>query len=65
MCPKALLPVLLEINALWEMTAEWAKSGKKKLPEIVFRSVRCLDPGLQDGGIGGVVYRIHAEKTAP
>jgi len=64
-CPKALLPVLLEINALWEMTFEWAESGKEELPEIVFRNVRCLDPGLEDGGVGGVVYRIHAEKMAP
>jgi len=29
LCPKALLPVLLEINAIWEMSAEWAESGKK------------------------------------
>ena len=65
MCPKALLPVLLEINALWEMTAEWAESGKEELPEIVWRNVRCLDPGLEDGGVGGVVYHIHAEKMAP
>ena len=65
MCPKALLPVLLEINALWETMFEWADSGKEELPEIVFRNVRCLDPGLEDGGVGGVVYRIHAEKMAP
>jgi len=65
MCPKALLPALLEINALWEMNAEWLESGKKELPEIVFRNVRCLDPGLEDGGVGGVVYRIHAEKMVP
>jgi len=62
MCPKALLPVLLEINALWEMTAEWADSGKQKLPEIVFRNVRCLDPGLENGGVGGVIYTIRNEK---
>lgn len=65
MCPKALLLVLLEINALWEMTAEWANSGKKRLPEIVWRNVRCLDPGPTEGGVGGVVYRIRAEKKAP
>ena len=65
MCPKALLPVLLEINALWETVAEWADSGKEELPEIVWRNVRCLDPGFEDGGVGGVVYRIHAEKMAP
>ena len=62
MCPRALLPVLVQINALWEMTFEWAESGKEELPEIVFRNVRCLDPGLEDGGVGGVVYRIRTEK---
>jgi hypothetical protein len=65
MCPKALLPVLLEINALWEMSAEWADSGRERLPEIVWRNVRCLDPGPEYGGAGGVVYRIHMEKAAP
>ena len=64
MCPRALLPVLLEINALWEMTMEWAESGKEELPEIVWRNTRCLDPGLEDGGVGGVVYTIHSEKIA-
>lgn len=64
MCPKALLPVLLEINALWETVMEWAEAGKEELPEIVWRSVRCLDPGLEDGGVGGVVYRIRSEKIA-
>ena len=62
MCPKALIPVLVEINALWEMTAEWAESGREQLPEIVFRNVRCLDPGLENGGVGGVVYTIRNEK---
>jgi len=65
MCPKALLPVLVQINALWEMNAEWAESGKEELPEIVWRNVRCLDPGLEDGGVGGVVYRIYPEKMVP
>lgn len=65
MCPRALLPVMVQINALWEMTSEWAESGKEELPEIVYRNVRCLDPGLEDGGVGGVVYRIHTEKIAP
>lgn len=64
MCPKALLPVLLEINALWEAIMEWAESCKEELPEIVWRNVRCLDPGLEDGGVGGVVYNIHSEKIA-
>ena len=62
MCPKALLPIMVQVSALWEMSAEWGTSGKDELPEIVFRNVRCLDPGLEDGGVGGVVYRIHMEK---
>ena len=62
MCPKAMLPVLVQIAAIWEMEVEWADARKEKLPEIVWRNVRCLDPGLEDGGVGGVVYRIRLEK---
>ena len=65
MCPKALLPVLAQIGAIWEMATEWAESGKEEQPEIVWRNIRCLDPGLEDGGVGGVVYRIGIEKIAP
>jgi hypothetical protein len=62
MCPKALLPLLTQIGAIWEMSAEWAESGREELPEIVWRNVRCLDPGFEYGGVGGVVYRIRIEK---
>jgi hypothetical protein len=65
MCPRALLPVLVQISAIWEMGVERAESGKTELPEIVFRNVRCLDPGLEDGGVGGVVYNIRQEKITP
>ena len=65
MCPRALLPILVQISSIWEMSAEWAESGKEELPEIVWRHIRCLDPGLEDGGLGGVVYRIYSEKMAP
>jgi hypothetical protein len=61
MCPKALLPVLMQINAIWEMSAEWGESGKESLAEIVWRNVRCLDPGLENGGVGGVIYNIRFE----
>ena len=65
MCPRALLPVIVQIDALWEMMAEWEESGKEEPAEIVFRNVRCLDPGPEDGGVGAVVYRLRAEKRAP
>ena len=62
MCSRALLPVMVQMNSITEMVAEWAEAGKEDLPEIVFRNVRCLDPGLEDGGVGGVIYRIRVEK---
>jgi hypothetical protein len=65
MCPRALLPIMVQINGIWEVVAEWAESGKEDLPEVVFRNVRCLDPGFEVGGVGGVSYRIRVEKMAP
>jgi hypothetical protein len=64
MCPKALLPVMSQIGAIWEMVTEWATSGKKEPPEIVWRHIRCLDPGLDDGGLGGVVYKVSIQPKA-
>lgn len=62
-CTRAMLPIMVQVNALLEMMPEWAESGKDELPEIVFRYVRCLDPGLENGGVGSVVYRVYVEKT--
>ena len=64
MCPKALLPVMSQIGAIWEMAGEWAESGKEEPPEMIFGHVRCLDPGLEDGGVGGVVYKLHLEPVS-
>ncbi len=64
MCVRALLPLTVQINSLFEMISEWAESGKEELPEIVYRKVRCLDPGFEDGGVGGVLYQIRAEKIS-
>jgi hypothetical protein len=65
LCPRALIPVLIQINAIWEMAFEWAESGKETPSEIVFRNARCLDPGFEDGGIGGVIYQIRFENINP
>ncbi len=64
MCPRALLPILAQIGAIWEMAIEWAGSGKEDPPEIVWRHIRCLDPGIENGGLGGVVYKITMEKMS-
>jgi len=53
-----------QIGALWEMAAEWAESGKEEPPEIVWRYIRCLAPGLEDGGLGGVVYNLRFEPVS-
>ena len=34
------------------------------LPEIVWRNIRCMDPGFEDGGLGGIVYNIRQEKIS-
>ena len=36
------------------MAAQWAESGKDELPKIVWPNIRCMDSGLEDGGIGEV-----------
>jgi len=64
MCPKALLPIMSQIGAIWEMAGEWAESGKEEPPEIIWRHIRCLDPGLEDGGLGGVVYSLRLEPVS-
>ena len=62
MCPRALLPVVAQIGAIWELAIERASSGKEDPPEIVWRHIRCLDPGIENGGLGGVVYKIYMEN---
>jgi len=64
MCPRALLPIMSQIGAIWEMAGEWAESGKEEPPEIIWRHIRCLDPGLEDGGLGGVVYKLRFEPVS-
>ena len=44
------------------MSLEWAVSGKEELPEIVWSNVRCLDPGIDNGGLREVVYSIRIES---
>jgi hypothetical protein len=65
MCPRALLPVVSQIGAIWETAVERAQSGHEEPPEIIFRHIRCLDPGIENGGLGGVVYRLHMEPITP
>jgi len=64
MCPRALLPIMSQIGAIWEMAGEWAESGREEPPEIIWRHIRCLDPGLEDGGLGGVVYKLRFEPVS-
>jgi hypothetical protein len=64
MCPEALIPVLIQVKAIWEMAPEWAESGKEGPPQIAFGNIRCLDPGFEDGGVGGVLYKLRFEPMS-
>lgn len=64
-CPRALLPLLVQITAIWEMGSEWLHNGKTDLPIIIWRNIRCMDPGFEDGGVGGVVYTLRQEIVTP
>ena len=37
---------------------------KEEFPEIVWSNVRCLDPGIENGGLGEVVYSFRIEPIA-
>jgi hypothetical protein len=41
-----------QIGAFWEISAEWAESGKEEPIKIVWRHIHCLDPNLEDRGFG-------------
>ena len=47
MCPKALLPVISQIGALWEMAAEWADSGERNLQRLFGNIFVALIPALK------------------
>ena len=66
-CPRALIPVLVALMSYWERTIDLLDHGIEavdELDDVLFgRAIACLDPGLQDGGLGHVTFKFHAEKV--
>lgn len=59
LCPRALVPVLLS----WQTVAERLIEGVDPSDVAFGRVVACLDPGLEHGGLGHVIFRVYAEKV--
>lgn len=58
-CMRALAPITGILNIMMERIA----SGMDPNPEL-FQVVECLDPGLDRGGLGHVVFKVYAQKAA-
>lgn len=58
-CLRALGPLTGFINTIMERIAE----GIDPNPGV-FQVAECLDPGIERGGLGKVVFRVYAQKIA-
>jgi uncharacterized repeat protein (TIGR04076 family) len=54
-CARGIAPIGDMLGEVWE---EIAKGGSKST-----RIVECLDPGVDNGGLGHVVFKVYAKKT--
>lgn len=57
-CMRALAPITGILNIMMDRIT----SGMKPDPEL-FQVAECLDPGLDRGGLGHVVFRVYAQKA--
>lgn len=57
-CMRALAPITGILNTMMERVT----SGMDPNPAL-FQVAECLDPGLDRGGLGHVVFRVYAQKT--
>ena len=55
LCARAIAPVATALGKIWEKIIE----GTNPLEEEL---VGCLDPGVENGGLGHVVFRVYAQK---
>ena len=53
-CARALPPIGNIIGEIWEEIA----SGNLKGPKVV----ECLDPGVEKGGLGHIIFKVYAQK---
>ncbi|MEE9202034.1 MAG: hypothetical protein V3U31_02420 [Dehalococcoidia bacterium] len=57
-CLRALAPITSIVNTMMERIA----SGMDPTP-VVFQVAECLDPGVDRGGLGHVVFKVYAQKA--
>jgi len=55
LCARAIAPVGEALGKIWQKIIE----GTNPLEEEM---IGCLDPGVEKGGLGHVVFRVYAEK---
>lgn len=55
-CARALAPLGERLSGIWDKILEGADVSEGEM-------VGCLDPGLENGGLGHVTFRVYAEKA--
>jgi len=67
LCPRALLPVLVAHQQIWERSMELLDRGIEGIDDLndgaFCRIAGCLDPGLEYGGLGHVTFKLYGEKV--
>lgn len=56
-CARALAPIGNMLQGVWDKIIEGTNFTKGDI-------VGCLDPGVDNGGLGHVVFKVYAQKTA-
>ncbi len=59
LCIGALAPMLGRVHLMWDRITEGLDPNEGWLRYSV-----CTDPGLKNGGLGSVAFKVYAEKTA-
>jgi uncharacterized repeat protein (TIGR04076 family) len=57
-CLRALAPIFNQTDNILQMIADGVDEEG-----IVFPTIRCMDPGLEDGGLGTVVFEFGLRKA--
>ncbi len=57
-CVRAVGPVTNIVNVLMDRLAQGVEPNKS-----IWQNVECLDPGIENGGLGKVVFKVYAEKA--
>ena len=59
LCIGALSPMMERVHLMWDRIAEGLDPNEGWVRHSV-----CFDPGLENGGLGSVTFKVYAEKVA-